>query len=115
MTEKRFYLNKKGNIIDVISDTELRYIENMQVVVDLLNELNDENEQLKHDATVLISANRDYRKKNEEFKKVMDTMLKQIKTEIIKDDDVIYSATIHFDKKQFDIIRKIWKGDYLNE
>lgn len=37
-------------------------------VCDLLNELNDENKQLKHDASVLICSNQKYRRENEELK-----------------------------------------------
>lgn len=36
--------------------------------VDLLNYLSEENEQLKHDATVLIRANTDYRRENKQLK-----------------------------------------------
>lgn len=37
-------------------------------VVYLLNQLHEENEQLKHDATVLICSNQEYRKENEQLK-----------------------------------------------
>ena len=35
---------------------------------DLLNKLSEENEQLRHDATILIQSNQDYRKENEQLK-----------------------------------------------
>ena len=61
MTTKRFtrdnhtgYLYDNGEIVEDI--------------MELLNALNDENEQLQHDATILIQSNQDYRKKNEELK-----------------------------------------------
>ena len=67
MTNKRFYLNKKGNIIDVISDSELRYIEDMQVIVDLLNELAEENERLKTKNTAYLQDIEMFKEKNTEL------------------------------------------------
>ena len=37
-------------------------------IVKLLNELSEENGQLRHDATILILSNQDYRKENEQLK-----------------------------------------------
>ena len=42
--------------------------EDYDAIVDLLNSLSEENEQLKHDATILILSNQDYRKENEQLK-----------------------------------------------
>ena len=69
MTEKRFkvnadYLNNLDSIIDNETGIEHDYLE----IEELLNGLNDENKQLKHDATVLICSNQDYRKENEQLK-----------------------------------------------
>ena len=71
MTEnKRFTIQGVG-----ISDHERKRLYDLETVDgfisvrDLLNELNDENEQLKHDATVLICSNQEYRKENEQLKK----------------------------------------------
>ena len=69
MTEKRF----KEVFPDII-ESSCSFTDNgkgitHKEVVDLLNKLNDENEQLKHDATVLIQANQDYRRENEQLKK----------------------------------------------
>lgn len=36
-----------------------------------IKDLEKENEQLKHDATVLIQANQDYRKENEQLKSIL--------------------------------------------
>ena len=47
-------------------------------VVDLLNELHEENEQLRHDATILIQSNQDYRKENEQLKQLIRKLEKQI-------------------------------------
>ena len=38
------------------------------VIATALNDLAEENEQLKHDATVLICSNQEYRKENEQLK-----------------------------------------------
>lgn len=37
--------------------------------VELLNTLNDENEQLKKDCSILVQSNQEYRKENEKLKK----------------------------------------------
>lgn len=68
MTEKRFnlvgsYLYDDDECVSHFDDLKHR-----EEIVNLLNELSDENEQLKHDATVLISSNSDYRKENEQLK-----------------------------------------------
>ena len=59
----------------------------------LLNELHEENEQLRHDATILIQSNQDYRKKNEELKqqlrhceKFRHTVYQEISKEMSKHD-----------------------------
>lgn len=67
MTEKRFKHN--GSLI-----FENGKVLNTLEVVDLLNTFNDENEQLKHDATVLIQANQDYRRENEKLKLLLQDM-----------------------------------------
>ena len=46
-------------------------------VARLLNELLEENEQLKHDATVLIQANQDYRRENEQLKDALNQRTEQ--------------------------------------
>lgn len=58
---------------------------------ELLNELHEENEQLRHDATILIQSNQDYRKENEELKKQLTdcekfrhTVFQQINQEMMK-------------------------------
>ena len=74
MTEKRFTYEQetlaKVNVFD--SDGEFICC-TLSIwadqLVDKLNALHEENEQLKHDATVLIQANQDYRKENEQLKK----------------------------------------------
>lgn len=58
MAEKRFYLNKKDNatnILDIISNNELRYIEDMQLVVDLLNNYEKDNQRLKEENKELLT------------------------------------------------------------
>ena len=57
----------------------------------LYKKLSDENEQLKHDATVLIQANQDYRKENEQLKNLCKTLIKHIEKKSIAfiiDDEV---------------------------
>lgn len=64
MTEKRFKEiisiqkvidNETGKEYDCLLDDDL---------LELLNQLDEENKQLKHDATTLIYSNKDYREKN---------------------------------------------------
>ena len=70
MTDKRYFalIGEDGYVYPVFFDSENEDKEiDVDVVVDLLNE----NEQLKHDATVLIQANQEYRKENEQLKKAI--------------------------------------------
>lgn len=72
MTEKRFEYTAYDDGTESIYDKkEKKYYYDMQLsnIEELLNDLSDENEQLKHDATVLIQANQDYRRENEQLKK----------------------------------------------
>ena len=95
MTTKRFTYKRKFDIElgvgQVLLDKgkEMTYDE----VVDLLNELHEENEQLRHDATILIQSNQDYRKENEQLKEqLMDcekfrhTVFQEISKEMNKHD-----------------------------
>lgn len=44
--------------------------------------LQKENEQLRHDATILIQSNQDYRKENEYIKTTIKTMMENERTEL---------------------------------
>lgn len=71
MTEKRFtyYEEDLGDmVLPKCLDNGKTVAKSVYECVDLLNQLNDENEQLKHDATVLICSNQEYRKENEQLK-----------------------------------------------
>ena len=70
MTEKRFTRVITGSdgsfhYWDKVTDERITSTLELE---DKLNELNEENEQLKHDATVLIQANQDYRRENVQLK-----------------------------------------------
>ena len=67
MTAKRFTSSTYQNALSGVYDGK----ENLTVneCCNLLNELHEENEQLRHDATILIQSNQDYRKENEQLKK----------------------------------------------
>ena len=76
MTEKRFKrISVCGDwgVKDTEKDKVLFFGTTDEVIdtVELLNNLVDENEQLVHDATVLIQANKDYRKENELLKEAL--------------------------------------------
>ena len=67
MTDKRYFalIGEDGYVYPVFFDSENEDKEiDVDIVVDLLNE----NEQLRHDATILIQSNQDYRKENEQLK-----------------------------------------------
>lgn len=78
MTGKRFILKEN----DLIDDTQLNILldggEDKEDMVDLLNELHEENEQLRHDATILIQSNQDYRKENEQLKQFKEDVFNKI-------------------------------------
>ena len=76
MTEKRFTFTQdtlaKADVFDddkFVCCTLSVWVEQL---VDLLNQLNDENEELKKDATTLIYANQDYRQQNQNLQKQLD-------------------------------------------
>lgn len=86
MTEKRF-----KPIIDGVEDTLTGEKLNNQFEVSLkLNSLNDENEQWKHDASILVhdasilvQANKDYRVENEQLKQ----QIKKLEAQLYKVED----------------------------
>ena len=69
MTEnKRFTLDE-----DRIQDNQspccyIEYYKGLIPIVDLLNELAEENQQLKNDCSILVQSNQEYRKENEQLK-----------------------------------------------
>jgi hypothetical protein len=91
MTAKRFMLDDCGELIDLNNHKFINYgeeccnllneqhetIERLKQNVDELlsinveEELLKETEQLRHDATILIQSNQDYRKENEQLKKAL--------------------------------------------
>lgn len=83
MTEKRFNLVKCKEHRWGIEDNTLEKEDKLFFIcregqfetnglVLLLNQLNDDNEQLKKDATTLIYANQDYRQQNQNLQKQLD-------------------------------------------
>ena len=105
MTDKRYFaiVGEDGYVYPVFFDSENEDKEiDVDTVVDLLNEnenlkqsnsqlakvnregvkkvqkLAKENEQLRHDATILIQSNQDYRKENEQLKQRNDRQAKQL-------------------------------------
>lgn len=62
--DNEYYLRNKESI----KDLDYNELLGTNDLLDELNKLSDENEQLKHDATVLIHANQDYRRENEQLK-----------------------------------------------
>ena len=93
MTDKRFnhvggYVYDGDKCISHFEDVTHR-----DDIVTLLNELHEENKQLRHDATILIQSNQDYRKENEQLKKQLidcekfrHTVFQEISKEMSKHD-----------------------------
>ena len=72
---ERFIVDTAGTLIDMVTRDTFDYVSD---VVGLLNELADENEQLKKDCTVLVYHNQDYRKENEQLKKRNNNQYNQL-------------------------------------
>ena len=93
MTAKRF--NRVGGYV-YDGDKCISHFEDVthrDDIVTLLNELHEENKQLRHDATILIQSNQDYRKENEQLKKQLidcekfrHTVFQEISKEMNKHD-----------------------------
>lgn len=81
MSEKRFIndidngqlIDRKGELSTIDYSDTVDFYE----LWEFLNKLNDENEQLKHDATVLIQSNQDYRRENEQLKSELAEIKRQ--------------------------------------
>ena len=82
MTDKRYFalIGEDGYVYPVFFDSENEDKEiDVDIVVDLLNE----NEQLRHDATILIQSNQDYRKENEQLKKQLQSEHQMLQNAIL--------------------------------
>ena len=80
-TNERFMVDDSGTLIDMVTRDTFDYVGD---VVSLLNQLNDENEQLKKDCTVLIYHNQEYRKENEQLKADKQALIDFIRKEFPK-------------------------------
>ena len=108
MTEKQFilveYVNK-GLFIQDNANGETQYFQgskaSLEKVVDLLNSLNDENEQLRKDATTLIYANQDYRHENEQLREQLEDAneLNKIYVDFMVDNGFELSDVVEWSKK----------------
>ena len=89
MTEKQFrkgdYTNCRCNICEIVDEDDKIVCnvvtEDFEKVIGIL----EENEQLKHDATVLICSNQEYREENEKLKKMYYDILKLLKMELVEE------------------------------
>lgn len=68
---------KDGTLIIIQKNKGLK-LYNISDVVELLNTLHEENKQLRHDATILIQSNQDYRKENEQLKQEVETLQEEL-------------------------------------
>lgn len=89
---KRFTVNGK----EIIQNKQVWCMANSEHCADVIstamNDLYDENEQLRKDTTVLILANQDYRKENEQLRKEIEDLNWEL-TEIKKSEDENYNIT----------------------
>ena len=88
MTEKRFtyFKSKIGFGKQGIDDNLKGYTFDFTLdnVLDCMNDLSEENEQLKKDCTVLIYHNQEYRKENEQLKADKQSLIDFIRKEFPK-------------------------------
>jgi hypothetical protein len=75
-------------LIDTSNDKYYWVSDGLDDIVKLLNELHEENKQIKD---------------------LIHTILNQINVENITSDSAIYSAKIIFSKNEFNLIRELWK------
>lgn len=91
------YLMDLVNMLDeentMLKERRHEDINELSVIAMKYKALEKENEQLRHDATILIQSNQDYRKKNEELKKQLrhcekfrHTVYQEISKEMSKHD-----------------------------
>ena len=86
MTEKRFKVNySMKRILEYGEDATEYQVLDISGAMRRLNALHEENEQLKKDATTLICSNQEYRKENEQLKKIYYDILKLLKMELVKE------------------------------
>ena len=64
-TNERFIVDTAGTLIDMVTRNTYDYVSD---VCHLLNELNNENKQLRNDCSILVQSNQNYRKENEQLK-----------------------------------------------
>ena len=68
MNDKRFEMSDQSTVYRYsIIDNENGVLKVNECVI-LLNKLNDENEQLRKDCTILVQSNQEYRKENEQLR-----------------------------------------------
>ena len=113
MTEKRFKEivstqkvidNRTGREYDCLLDNDL---------LDLINHIAEENKRLKHDATVLICLNQEYRKENEQLKQ-QSTMYHNLFIELQKQLKNVKRAS-DLDSKDFYDLIELSKGNVFDE
>ena len=79
------YTNCRCNICEIVDEDDKIVCnvvtEDFEKVIGIL----EENEQLKHDATVLICSNQEYRGENEKLKKMYYDILKLLKMELVEE------------------------------
>jgi regulator of replication initiation timing len=108
MTGKRYYLEnyKDFTVItlrlydDEIEHNHYDWLTDCNKIVDLLNTLNAENEQLRHDATILIQSNQDYRRENEELKHRLAISEKaNFVTALEEENEQLQQTCSHYEKR----------------
>lgn len=104
MSEKRFTRAEDSNGLKSIFDNEIENgkpilvncIGEVGKVVDLLNELNEKNQRLKNDCSILIQSNQEYRKENEQLKQElqgMEELLQSYRKTIKHDAELLADAS----------------------
>jgi regulator of replication initiation timing len=117
MTGKRFKLiyNPHTILWDNLEDKDVfawAEDDDPQEIVDKLNELYEENEQLRHDATILLQSNQDYRRENEQLLKEMGDLGTAHAEEINKIEDEFDEEILKLEKENDQLKKRI--SDYAD-
>ena len=97
MTEKTRFIYKDNSMWFSFIDRQTGKHLNAIMCCNLMNELHEENEQLKHDATVLICSNQEYRKENEQLKSELSE--KDIQLDFLKAENSHMSNLVNENKQ----------------
>ena len=104
MSERRFWFVIDKGELDYVQDNVTKERITVTELEDLLNQLSDENEQLRNDCSILVQSNQEYRKENEQLRQTISN-LKQEPTN--KDWDLLVQKCAELSQKNVELWEKI--------